>query len=87
MLNSKYPGGIHFGLDLNYIQPELSVFPLSPKVLVLICSSIPANMRFLQKDIEDKWQDLAPDSWDLIHMRTLNGSIADWPKVYAEVYR
>jgi hypothetical protein len=25
MSNSKYPGGIHVGIDLNYIQPELSV--------------------------------------------------------------
>ncbi|KAH6650926.1 S-adenosyl-L-methionine-dependent methyltransferase [Chaetomium tenue] len=67
----KYPGGIHVGVDLNYIQPEF----------------IPANMRFLQKDIEDRWQDLEPGSWDLIHMRALNGSISNWPRVYAEIYR
>ncbi|KAK3300226.1 S-adenosyl-L-methionine-dependent methyltransferase [Chaetomium fimeti] len=67
----KYPGGIHVGLDLNYIQPEF----------------IPANMRFLQKDIEDRWQDLEPGSWDLIHMRALYGSISNWPRVYAEIYR
>ncbi|KAL2136624.1 hypothetical protein VTI74DRAFT_2653 [Chaetomium olivicolor] len=67
----KYPGGIHVGLDLNYIQPEF----------------IPANMRFLQRDVEDKWQDLEPGSWDLIHLRTLKGSIADWPKLYGEIYR
>ncbi|KAL2129651.1 hypothetical protein VTI74DRAFT_7485 [Chaetomium olivicolor] len=67
----KYPSGIHVGLDLNYIQPEF----------------IPANMRFLQKDIEERWEDLEPSSWDLIHMRTMNGSISDWPKVYAEIFR
>ncbi|KAK4149118.1 S-adenosyl-L-methionine-dependent methyltransferase [Chaetomidium leptoderma] len=67
----KYPGGIHVGIDLNFIQPEF----------------IPVNMRFLQKDMEDRWQDLEPGSWDLVHMRTLNGSISNWPKVYAEIYR
>lgn len=56
-------------------------------VLLLTRPSIPANMRFLQKDIEDRWQDLDPGTWDLIHMRCLMGSISDWPRVYAEVYR
>jgi hypothetical protein len=86
--SSKYPGGIHVGLDLNYIQPELSVTPSpSRQIIVLTCPSIPANMRFLQKDIEDRWQDLEPGSWDLIHMRALYGSISNWPRVYAEIYR
>ncbi|SPQ18038.1 a4f92e07-e527-4794-ab51-45894bc3d690 [Thermothielavioides terrestris] len=67
----KYPNGLHVGLDLNYIQPEF----------------IPANMRFIQQDIEDSWKDLEPGSWDLIHMRALVGSISDWPKVYAEIHR
>ncbi|KAK4105717.1 S-adenosyl-L-methionine-dependent methyltransferase [Parathielavia hyrcaniae] len=67
----EYPGGTHVGVDLNYIQPEF----------------IPPNLRFFQKDIEDRWQDLDPGSWDLIHMRTLNGSISNWPRVYAEIYR
>lgn len=56
-------------------------------MVVLIPPSIPANVRFLQKDIEDSWKDLEPSSWDLIHMRTLNGSVSDWPKVYAETFR
>jgi len=54
---------------------------------MLIPPSIPANMSFLQKDMEDRWQDLEPNSWDLIHMRTLNGSISNWPRVYAEIFR
>jgi hypothetical protein len=44
-------------------------------------------MRFMRQDIEDPWQNLDPGTWDLIHMRTLNGSIANWPHVYAEAYR
>ncbi len=65
----------------------MSFTVLSQSRAVLIPSSIPANMRFLQKDIEDRWQDLEPSSWDLIHMRTLNGSISNWPRVYAEIFR
>lgn len=56
-------------------------------VRVLTHNSIPANLRFIQGDIETTWQGLEPESWDLIHMRAMNGSIANWPKVYSEVYR
>ena len=41
----------------------------------------------MQKDIEMSWQDMEPGTWDLIHLRTLNGSIASWPAMYSEVYR
>jgi hypothetical protein len=54
---------------------------------VLIHLSIPNKLNFIQSDIEDKWQVVEPESWDLIHMRTLNGSIKNWPKLYAEVFR
>ncbi|KAK4451776.1 Trans-aconitate 2-methyltransferase [Podospora aff. communis PSN243] len=67
----RYPNGHHIGVDLNLIQPEF----------------IPPNIQFLQKDIEMPWQDMDPGSWDLIHMRTLNGSIANWPKLYQEIHR
>ncbi|KAK4202515.1 S-adenosyl-L-methionine-dependent methyltransferase [Triangularia verruculosa] len=68
----KYPRGKHVGMDLNLIQPEF----------------IPSNVTFLQKDIESEWpQDLKPGSWDLINMRMLNGSIANWSRLYAEVFR
>ncbi|KAK4170452.1 S-adenosyl-L-methionine-dependent methyltransferase [Cladorrhinum sp. PSN259] len=67
----KYPNGQVLGIDLSFIQPEF----------------IPSNIRFIQKDIETSWQDLEPGSWDLIHLRMLNGSIASWPTMYNEVYR
>jgi len=67
----RYAGGTHIGVDLNLIQPEF----------------IPPNIQFLQRDIEVPWQDMEPGSWDLIHMRTLNGSIANWPRLYQEIYR
>ncbi|KAL1842533.1 hypothetical protein VTJ49DRAFT_5009 [Mycothermus thermophilus] len=70
-IHIKYPGGDHWGIDLNWIQPEY----------------IPANVHFMQKDIEDKWQELEPGTWDLVHMRTLNGSISNWTRVYSEIFR
>ena len=27
------------------------------------------------------------NSWDLVHMRMLNGSITNWPRLYGEIYR
>ncbi|KAK4229733.1 Trans-aconitate 2-methyltransferase [Podospora fimiseda] len=67
----KYPLGHVLGIDLNFIQPEY----------------IPSNIRFIQRDVEAPWQDLEPGTWDLIHLRMLNGNIASWPTMYNEVYR
>ncbi|KAK3694879.1 S-adenosyl-L-methionine-dependent methyltransferase [Podospora appendiculata] len=67
----KYPNGHLIGLDLALIQPEY----------------IPANLRFEQMDIEDPWHDMGLGTWDLIHMRSLNGSIANWGRLYSEIYR
>ncbi|KAK4147769.1 S-adenosyl-L-methionine-dependent methyltransferase [Dichotomopilus funicola] len=80
--------------DISHISPLHD--QESPRILDLGCGTgiwgieladIPANMRFLQMDIEDQWQDMDPGSWDLIHMRSLIGSISNWPRVYAEAYR
>ncbi|KAK3896887.1 S-adenosyl-L-methionine-dependent methyltransferase [Staphylotrichum tortipilum] len=68
----KYPLGVHMGVDLTSVQPEY----------------IPLKMKFLQWDIEDAWEDdREPSTWDLIHLRALNGSIRDWPKLYAQIFR
>jgi len=48
---------------------------------------IPRNIEFAQMDLETPWQGLEPNSWDLIHMRTLKGSIQSWPQLYAQVFR
>ncbi|KAK5663524.1 hypothetical protein OQA88_3954 [Cercophora sp. LCS_1] len=66
-----YPRGHVTGMDLNLIQPEF----------------IPPNIRFLQMDIETPWQDLEPGTWDLVHLRTLGGSVLNWPRLYQEIYR
>ncbi|KAK0667718.1 S-adenosyl-L-methionine-dependent methyltransferase [Cercophora samala] len=68
----KYPRGRHVGIDLNLIQPEY----------------IPSNLTFVQGDVESEWpQEVKTGTWDLIHMRTLHGSIANWPRLYTEAYR
>ncbi|KAI1323217.1 methyltransferase LaeA [Xylariaceae sp. FL0255] len=59
------------GWDLSYNQPE----------------KIPKNVFFRQQDMEDPWINVEPDSFDLIHMRMLNGSIRDWDRLYANVFR
>ncbi|KAK4153168.1 Trans-aconitate 2-methyltransferase [Chaetomidium leptoderma] len=63
----KYPDGIHIGLDLNYIQPEF----------------IPANLSFLQQDIEDSisnWPKVYAETFR--HLKPHNGYIEqveiDW---------
>lgn len=58
------------GLDLVNIQPE----------------KIPPNLRFrIPRDFESPWN-LGEDSWDLIHLRMLCGSVSSWPEMYQKVF-
>lgn len=50
-------------------------------------ASIPPGLTFWQRDIEAPWVDLGLESWDLIHMRMLNGSITSWQDTYDKVFR
>lgn len=59
------------GWDLNMTQPE----------------TIPPNVSFHRRDFEDPWRDVEPNSFDLIHMRLLNGSVENWPRLYSQVFR
>lgn len=45
----------------------------------------PPNCRFEIDDISDPWT-WPQNYFDFIHIRCLFGSIADWPKLYTEVY-
>ncbi|CAK7274313.1 hypothetical protein SEPCBS119000_006104 [Sporothrix epigloea] len=45
---------------------------------------IPSNAKFQRLDIETQWQ-LGTASWDLIHIRCLNGAVRSWPSLYATV--
>jgi len=45
----------------------------------------PPNCRFEIDDVVSDWT-YRPESFDFINIRTLYGSIADWPKLYSEIY-
>ncbi|KAI0976685.1 methyltransferase LaeA [Xylaria arbuscula] len=58
------------GWDLNLTQPQ----------------SIPPNLYFSRRDIEEPWQGVELNSYDLIHMRALYGCIDDWPRLYRQAF-
>lgn len=70
---SKYftAHGKVYGIDLAWTQPP----------------NIPANVTFLQRDIDLPWHGLGEDRWDLIHIRLLNGGVSDWRNIYNKCYR
>ncbi|KAI0438028.1 S-adenosyl-L-methionine-dependent methyltransferase [Xylaria telfairii] len=59
------------GWDLNLTQPE----------------AIPPNVSFHRRDVEEPWTMVEQNSYDLIHMRMLNGSIEHWPRLYRQVFK
>jgi SAM-dependent methyltransferase len=59
------------GWDLNMTQPE----------------AIPPNVTFHRRDIEDPWVGVEPNSFDMIHIRLLSGSIENWPQVYDQIFK
>ncbi|KAI1123243.1 S-adenosyl-L-methionine-dependent methyltransferase [Nemania abortiva] len=59
------------GWDLNLTQPE----------------AIPPNVSFKRCDFEDPWVGVELNSFDLIHMRMLNGSVENWPRLYGQVFK
>ncbi|KAH6668356.1 methyltransferase LaeA [Halenospora varia] len=59
------------GIDLSYIQPQ----------------QIPPSVTYQKRDFEFPWAGLGEDSWDLIHMRMLNGSVTSWAQMYAKAFR
>ncbi|TVY23017.1 Secondary metabolism regulator LAE1 [Lachnellula hyalina] len=71
MCESQYRNAEVQGVDLTQIQPE----------------QIPPNLTFLQRDIEGAWHGMGEESWDLIHMRMLNGCIENWRDIYTKIFR
>ena len=45
---------------------------------------VPPNCQFYVEDAESEWHH---EPFDLIHGRSLGGSIADWPRYYRQVYQ
>lgn len=88
---SKYPTAEVLGLDLSLIQPEKYAIGkaqvLQTKHADIRHDRIPPNLTFNQRDIESPWHGMDLDSWDLIHLRMLNGSVTSWPELYQKIYR
>ncbi|THV87360.1 methyltransferase LaeA [Aureobasidium pullulans] len=69
-MGEQYPEGEVLGLDLANLQP----------------AQIPPNVRFqIPFNFETPYWSLGQDSWDLIHMQMLCGSVSSWPNLYAKV--
>ena len=47
---------------------------------------VPPNLQFEVDDCCSPWV-FTPSSFDLIHIRCLYGSVADWPDFYQEVMK
>lgn len=58
----EHPGAEVIGTDLSPIQP----------------SWVPPNCKFLVDDVESEWNYTSEEAFDLIHGRSMAGSIADW---------
>jgi hypothetical protein len=46
---------------------------------------VPPNLRFEVDDCTEPWL-FRKEQFDFIHVRSLFGSVADWPAFYKEVY-
>ncbi|KAJ6436213.1 hypothetical protein O9K51_11275 [Purpureocillium lavendulum] len=62
----RYPHAVVQGVDFNRIQPLM----IPPNVLPL-----------MELDVESSWS-AVDHEWDLVHIRTLLGSIRCWPSLY-----
>ncbi|OBT67018.1 hypothetical protein VE03_04506 [Pseudogymnoascus sp. 23342-1-I1] len=67
----KFPNAEVMGFDISLMQPQ----------------TIPPNLVFRRRDFESTWVGLPMDSFDLIHLRMLAGSISSPPELYANVFR
>lgn len=47
---------------------------------------VPPNLHFQIDDVQLPWT-FEPESFDFIHIRYMHGAIADWPKLYTEVFK
>jgi len=65
-----------------YPSAEVVGIDLSP----IQPSWIPPNLKFELDDFEAPWQ-YAPNSFDLVHARSLAGCVADWPNLFAKTFK
>lgn len=69
-LGDENPGCEVIGTDLSPIQP----------------SWVPPNVKFYIDDAESAWVYPPEEHFDLIHLREMSGSIADWDKLCIQAY-
>lgn len=46
----------------------------------------PDNVEFMMDDAEQDWT-FPESSFDFIHIRTLGGSLSDWPRLMGQCYK
>ncbi|KAL2270371.1 hypothetical protein VTJ83DRAFT_2555 [Remersonia thermophila] len=66
----RYPRAEVFGTDIAPIQPQ---------------QQVPFNVEFHIDDAEDEWIRPA-DTFDLVHMRNLEGAFSDWSFIYGQAF-
>lgn len=71
-----------WAMDFADEHPESQVIgvdlsPIQPQV-------VPPNLQFQVDDVEEPW--IYSQKFDLIHARSMIGSLADWPKLLAQAY-
>ena len=66
----EFPNATVVGTDLSPIQPGW----------------VPTNCSFFVDDFESEWTYHAHEHFDYIHGRSLCGSVADWPRFFAQAY-
>ena len=67
----EYPQATVIGIDLSPIQPGW----------------LPPNCKFYVDDVESEWDYSAAEHFDIVHSRSLGGSIANWPYFYHQIYQ
>ena len=54
-------------------------------IMILITrSSVPPNVSFYVDDVEENWT--YATKFDLVYIRMMTGSIANWPKLFKQSY-
>jgi SAM-dependent methyltransferase len=55
-------------------------------IVTLIYYRVPPNLRFQIDDAESEWTFPLNEPFDYIRLRSMGGSIADWPRLFKQAY-
>ncbi|KDB22360.1 hypothetical protein H109_05718 [Trichophyton interdigitale MR816] len=83
-IESKSPSSIYLTDSVAELYPSAQVVgtdisPIQP-------SWRPDNVEFMMDDAEQDWT-FPESSFDFIHIRTLGGSVSDWPRLMGQCYK